>query len=48
MIGYIAYVSTYERGKLKIYYIALKENGKSIVVNRLIARELVMSQDEFE
>ena len=48
MIGYIAYVSTYERGKLKIYYIALKENGKSILVNRLIAKELGMSQDEFE
>lgn len=48
MIGYIAYVETYERGKLKIYYIILKELGKIILINKLIAKELGMTQEEFE
>ena len=48
MIGYIAYVSTYERGTLKIYNVALKEKGKTRPVNRSIEKEKGMSQDEFE
>ena len=48
MIGYIAYVETYERGKLKIYYIIFKERGKIILINKLIAEELGMTQEEFE
>ena len=48
MMGYIAYVEAYERGKLKIYYIVLKEQGKIILINKLIANELGMTQEEFE